>query len=830
MPADRGNAPAGHELSPAPDRELPAPVAVRLVELDGGADLDLGPAPGGAYRSALVIGTVDGRPVGQAVFALNGSQLIAHEEIVARLATIPDQESRPDAPEHTTPLPSVSVVVNTCADAGAVVRTVRSILACEPAPLEVVVVENRPAGSPVPAALAERFGGDPRIRYVEEAHPGLAAARNAGLRAARGEVIAFTDDDVVVDRRWVGALAMAFASDPLPACVTGLILPGDLDTPEQVRIEQFAGFGKGYERRVHRLDEPTSPLHPFAAGEFGSGANTALRADVARALGGFDPALGTGTVARGGEDLDLFVRILLGGHTLVYEPAAILWHRHPHDRAQLRRRVYGYGVSIAAMVTKHALSGQARAVLRRLPEAYRFLRDPDSRKNVRKPADYPRRLEWLERLGMVAGPALYLASRRRARRAPAATPVHPPTWVGEVDVYAGLRDVPVPAQADGRPYASARLLVRASDAPVGFVDLPVTAGLLPAGRVSAEVDRRLHRALAARRDLPPVRRRPEASVVVCTHERPESLREALRSIVALDYPAFEVIVVDNNPRTDATLSVVERLDDRRVRRVVEPVPGLSRARNRALREAGAEIIAFTDDDVVVDPGWLHALVRGFERAERVACVTGLVPARALDTPAQAFFESKVKWTDQLAPQLFDLGANRRAGRLFPYRAGDFGAGANFAVAASAISSIGTFDEALGAGTLSKGGEDLDFFARVVLCGWTLAFESAAIVWHEHRRDADALRGQMIGYGSGLTAYAFKHLMQPSTWARLLSPSTQLGNTAAETGYPALPSGHGARSERMLTSEPIAGLRAAELRGMLIGPWTYVRGRREVAAR
>jgi O-antigen biosynthesis protein len=171
---------------------------------------------------------------------------------------------------------------------------------------------------------------------------------------------------------------------------------------------------------VHRLSAPSSPLAPFAAGEFGSGACTALRREAGRALGGFDPALGAGTASRGGEDLDLFVRVLLAGHAIVYEPAAMLSHRHPDEDRRLRSEIFGYGVGLVAMITKQALDGQALAIARRVPLALRHLRDPESRKNVRKTPDYPRIFDWIERAGMVAGPFAYLRARRHERRLAAA--------------------------------------------------------------------------------------------------------------------------------------------------------------------------------------------------------------------------------------------------------------------------------------------------------------------------------------------------------------------------------------------------------------------------
>jgi GT2 family glycosyltransferase len=394
--------------------ELAAPVAVRIVDLDASGDLEL-PREGAPYRSALLLGLRGGTPAGAvSTDALRDSRIeraVVHE-LFQNIASAP----RPPEGDRSPTPPSVSVVVTTCNQAESTAAAVSSVLACDPSPLEVVVVENRPIGSSVPAMLRERFGADPRVRCVEETHRGLSAARNAGLWSAHGDVVAFTDDDVIVERGWVGWLARSFAAVPDAACVTGLIVPGDLNTHAQVLMEQFAGFGKGYERRVHRISEPSSPIFPYAAGEFGSGACTALRRDVGQSLGGFDQALGAGTISRGGEDLDLFVRVLLAGHAIVYEPGAIISHRHPDNDGHLRTEIYSYGVGLAAMLTKQALDGQALAMARRIPLAVRHLRDPGSRKNVRKGPAYPRRFDWIERAGMLAGPLAYLRSRRHERR------------------------------------------------------------------------------------------------------------------------------------------------------------------------------------------------------------------------------------------------------------------------------------------------------------------------------------------------------------------------------------------------------------------------------
>jgi cellulose synthase/poly-beta-1,6-N-acetylglucosamine synthase-like glycosyltransferase len=85
------------------------------------------------------------------------------------------------------------------------------------------------------------------VRYVREDRPGLAIAHNRGLQEVTASLVAFTDDDVQVDPGWLRELVLEFLADERVACVTGLILPMQLETPSQAWIEQFGGFGKGFE-------------------------------------------------------------------------------------------------------------------------------------------------------------------------------------------------------------------------------------------------------------------------------------------------------------------------------------------------------------------------------------------------------------------------------------------------------------------------------------------------------------------------------------------------------------------------------------------------------
>jgi len=291
-----------------------------------------------------------------------------------------------------------------------------SLLAQTVAAERIVVVDDDPGGDCTPAIVAE-FAERGPVRYVAGPGRGLASAHNAGLTHAHSPLVAFTDDDVIADPAWLERILAAFDCMPGVACVTGRIRPLERVTRAQELLEAYARFDKGLHRRVfdlhaHRIP---GPLFPFAAGEFGSGANMAFTRAALIELGGFHAALGAGTRAMGGDDLSAFFEILQRGHRIVYEPSAVVSHRHPRELEALRRQVFGYGVGLTAFLTKSLIDhpGLTLAALRGLPAATLHVLDPSSRKNAALPADYPAELRRLERLGMAVGPVAYLISRRR---------------------------------------------------------------------------------------------------------------------------------------------------------------------------------------------------------------------------------------------------------------------------------------------------------------------------------------------------------------------------------------------------------------------------------
>ena len=238
---------------------------------------------------------------------------------------------------------------------------------------------------------------------------------------------------------------------------------------------------------------------------------------------------------------------------------------------------------------------------------------------------------------------------------------------------------------------------------------------------------------------------PPISVIVCTRDRPLSLESCLKTLNRLDYPTYEVIVVDNCSRNAAVVQVVAQSGFRYVR---EDRPGLDWARNRGIEEAKYDIIAYVDDDALVTPGWLRGVAAGFEDPE-VMVVTGMVLPAEIETPAQNDFEryggmSKgfipyTIWHEELWPQA-------------EFWASNWGVGANMAFRRALFEAIGKFDIALDVGTPTNGAGDIEFFYRTVAADYPLRYEPAAMVYHVHRRSHTVLMRQIYNNGRSFAAY------------------------------------------------------------------------------
>jgi GT2 family glycosyltransferase len=252
-------------------------------------------------------------------------------------------------------LPKMSIAICTRDRPGYLARCLESLERLAPGPdrdtsdFEVLVVDNAPSDEQTRDVVARHL----RVRYLRESTPGLNFARNAALREARGDLIAYLDDDVVVDRGWLAGLVDAWRDQPDAGFITGQVLPLELATAAQVLFEQRGGFRRGFEREYFGARRANDRHYPCGAGVFGTGANMALNRRAALAVGGFDIALDTGRPLPGGGDLDMFYRLIRAGHGAVYEPGYLAFHHHRPEMAELRRQYRdSWGKSLIAFAAK----------------------------------------------------------------------------------------------------------------------------------------------------------------------------------------------------------------------------------------------------------------------------------------------------------------------------------------------------------------------------------------------------------------------------------------------------------------------------------------------
>lgn len=384
-------------------------------------DLDLHRLPDGiagleGYARALVLIRFRRQPVGQALLPvaagrIGGAEL--REALIAAAAEALQEQWLRDFLNWTETLaidvapPSATVAVCTRDRPADLQRCLDALQSLPDDGQEILVVDNCPSTDATRCLVA----GYERVRYVREDRPGLNNARNRALREARGDVVAFADDDAVPDPGWLRALLPNFA-DPMVLCVTGLTMPLELETEAQEWFERYSPFNRGFRRRV--FDRTNG--NPLAAGRVGAGANMALRRSVLHQVGPFDAALDAGTPTHSGGDSEMFSRILAAGYRITYDPAALSWHRHRRTWKELRQTLYGYGVGVYAawtrsLLVEHEFTAPIVAgnwLLRsQLPALVRSL--------LRRPDRVPIDLLLAELRGCIAGPRAYLSSQNRRR-------------------------------------------------------------------------------------------------------------------------------------------------------------------------------------------------------------------------------------------------------------------------------------------------------------------------------------------------------------------------------------------------------------------------------
>ena len=258
---------------------------------------------------------------------------------------------------------------------------------------------------------------------------------------------------------------------------------------------------------------------------------------------------------------------------------------------------------------------------------------------------------------------------------------------------------------------------------------------------------------------------PHVSVVMCTRNRPEMIREAVQSVLACAYPRFDLTVVDQSTSAATRDLLAPLAADPRLRYRHVDLAGLSRAYNTGIQASEGPILAFTDDDCLVPAGWLGAIVDAFAADESA----GLLYGQVLLPPPEV----------RPAGQIPALRIRRaqRLSRRDGFRV--FGMGANFAARRSLFAAIGGFDEALGGGAPLASSQDFDFAYRAYCAGFAILLRPEVWVVHYGVRSPEAWPATLRAYGIGDGAFYFKHVRCRDPFAALLLARQFVGRGGRE---------------------------------------------------
>lgn len=721
--------------------------------------------------------------------------------------------------------------------------------------LDILVVDNAPTTESTKDLIDQYY---PQVRYVREPRPGLDWARNRAILEAKGEIIAYTDDDVVVDRGWVKAIALAFSEHPKVMAVTGLVVPYELETEAQVLFEKYGGFGRGFEQqRYHTHPGEPMPWQWLGAGQFGTGANMAFRRSIFEKIGYFDPALDVGTPTNGCGDLEMFIRVLKSEHILIYEPQAVIRHRHRREYAQLKRQI-SFNGSLYALWIKLA-SNYADLRFSCLIIGIWWMLYWNMRRVIVSflhRSQFPRDLVLAEFYGAFSGLTSYQKSKRVA-----ASIVQKYGWQTEQPLFTcynfikdsklepsssraiAIREIelnkPLKPLTDLENYSQVCIYINWHNSPIGSLDYWNLNSDVLQSTLSREIVKKLkwlllepsksmvsdlvwsnviksisnHYCPINEADSEPIPDNVSVSVVVGTFDRPDDLRNCLDNLQRqITNRKFNIIVVDNHPQSGVLPPLKDDFPE--VIWVEEHRQGVAYARNAGINASASDIVITIDDDVIVPSDWMEKLIKPLADP-KVMAVTGNILPIELETASQQIFEHY----GGLGRGFETFSADGEWYDLFPHKPSpvwSLGGTANSAFRAGIFShpEIGLMDEALGPGMPSGVGEDSYLFYKIIKAGYTIAYEPRGFVWHRHRRTMQALKKQIYNYSKGHVSHNLTTWLRDGDWRGLAQ--VLIG----------LPYAHYYRVKEYIlkrSNYPIS-LIWLEIWGNLAGPWSLWRSR------
>jgi glycosyltransferase involved in cell wall biosynthesis len=241
----------------------------------------------------------------------------------------------------------MSVIISTRNRCKKLVETLKSIQAArvpENFCWEMIVVDNGSTDGTAHACKPFKANDPERFIYINEPKRGKSIALNRGISIAKGDILAFTDDDCIVDSTWFEAIIKEYLADPQLAILGGRVeLYNDRDHPFSI-----IGCREKVILSSARMLLPTPII---------IGCNMAAKKETCCSVGGFDLALGPGTIAIA-EDMDFIYRAYKKGFKVVYYPSVLVYHNHGRQtEAEIKSLDYKYTIGRGSFYLKHILAG-----------------------------------------------------------------------------------------------------------------------------------------------------------------------------------------------------------------------------------------------------------------------------------------------------------------------------------------------------------------------------------------------------------------------------------------------------------------------------------------